>query len=651
MVRYKDINDTGTKLDIVSDRDVEPADEAEEYESIMNPDTADPRRIAAREVSYNRYRQYVENEISVDVIAPIRQYWLTHIIELIPGDLHAVEKDRIEYLIDTMLNEINKDYFDSVRKSIIDYILKDENEMRRLGIQQVLNQPITWGDDFYKGIEPNEEWKHNVMMARMLMSENLCICSQATLELMRIWREKEYYKTYLVMLPTDEEKPVPLAEFSQMQIKQIEEVRALLNSDWSKSAVNILREELENLDKDQTKTFFDSVAALMSNQVRDLVQKSIEKYVLFFRKFKKEDGVYPLPEEIIEREYDPDTPFELTFLTLKLEIEVTANKQEIAFATSLDGVRDELVRIVTQMIEKINLIPRADTQIANSEKVHLWEIDLEDEIVTQAQQEIREILSENLRATQKAINVYDEFLFLLQEEARIDQFLENKVYVQQEFLDEIQRYKDTIYQIRNVAPYEIRMSMFLVECSDLNEQLVTMCEKLISKLLKAVHDHIFTTCSTNLRTEVLDITNKFQEKADTSKLLVKNEEYLEMVKTKKRGEIEQLYYDFIAWLMLLYKFPQFNVADEQSKNVMQHFSSAKKVQSQIENQVVTLSHQRREIDEKLHQDIKLFEEELIQVKIDVDKFKELQTNRKFEEHNRQISNINTRLARLQENQI
>jgi dynein heavy chain, axonemal len=53
---------------------------------------------------------------------------------LIPGNLDAVDKDRIEYLIDTMLNEINKDYFDSVRKSILDYILKNESEMRRLGI-------------------------------------------------------------------------------------------------------------------------------------------------------------------------------------------------------------------------------------------------------------------------------------------------------------------------------------------------------------------------------------------------------------------------------------------------------------------------------------------------------------------------------------
>ena len=147
------------------------------------------------------------------MIAPIRQYWLTHIIELIPGDLHAVDKERIEQLIDTMLNEINKDYFDSVRKSILDYILKDENEMKRLGIQQVINKPITWGDDYYKGIEPDEYWKHNVMMARMLMSETLCICSQATLELLRMWREKEYYNTLLVDLLKPEDHPVDLDNF------------------------------------------------------------------------------------------------------------------------------------------------------------------------------------------------------------------------------------------------------------------------------------------------------------------------------------------------------------------------------------------------------------------------------------------------------
>jgi dynein heavy chain len=114
---------------------VEPANEAEEYEAVMTGQVGGNVKVHARKVSYNRYKRYIEDEIQVDVIAPIRQYWLTHIIELIPGDLHAVDKERIEYLIDSMLNEINKDYFDSVRKSILDYILKDENEMKRLGIQ------------------------------------------------------------------------------------------------------------------------------------------------------------------------------------------------------------------------------------------------------------------------------------------------------------------------------------------------------------------------------------------------------------------------------------------------------------------------------------------------------------------------------------
>jgi dynein heavy chain len=75
----------------------------------------------------------------------------------------------------------------------------------------VLNQPIDWGADFYKGIEPNEEWKHNVMMARMLMSENLCICSRSTLELMKLWQD---YKAFLfVNLPKAREEPQALIPF------------------------------------------------------------------------------------------------------------------------------------------------------------------------------------------------------------------------------------------------------------------------------------------------------------------------------------------------------------------------------------------------------------------------------------------------------
>jgi hypothetical protein len=138
-IKYKNIHEKSAKLFIVTEESVEPASELEEYEGLMGSEYADENRIQARKDSYNRYMQYIDEEIPVDVIAPIRVYWINHILELIPADLHAIDPSRVTSLVDSMLKEMNEDYYNAVKKSILDYILKDENEMKRLGIQQVLN--------------------------------------------------------------------------------------------------------------------------------------------------------------------------------------------------------------------------------------------------------------------------------------------------------------------------------------------------------------------------------------------------------------------------------------------------------------------------------------------------------------------------------
>ena len=57
----------------------------------------------------------------------------------------------------------------------------------------------------------------------------------------------------------------------------------------------------------------------MANQVRELITKSVNAYVDFFRRFKND--TYPLPSDIIKREYDADTAFEDNFLILNLKVE------------------------------------------------------------------------------------------------------------------------------------------------------------------------------------------------------------------------------------------------------------------------------------------------------------------------------------------
>lgn len=55
--------------------------------------------------------------------------------------------------------------------------------------------------------------------------------------------------------------------------------------------------------------------------MRDLAVRSIDAYVAFFRRYRKEDGVYPNPQQIMSRNYKAGTEFEETFMTVKMELD------------------------------------------------------------------------------------------------------------------------------------------------------------------------------------------------------------------------------------------------------------------------------------------------------------------------------------------
>lgn len=101
--------------------------------------------MQAKRVCYNRYNAYIQNEIPIEFIAAINNYWITDILDLIPHSLQFVERSFMENMINAMLNEINKDYYDSVRKSILDYVLKDNTEMFRVGIMETYHSVVDYG--------------------------------------------------------------------------------------------------------------------------------------------------------------------------------------------------------------------------------------------------------------------------------------------------------------------------------------------------------------------------------------------------------------------------------------------------------------------------------------------------------------------------
>jgi hypothetical protein len=300
------------------------------------------------------------------------------------------------------------------------------------------------------------------MMARMLMSENLCICSQATLNLMKLW--EDYSHLNFLALPGVRKEPDILRNFKKAQTDQMSEVKTKLSSDWNKRVVDILRKELESMDGEQTKTFFESVGTLMANQVRDLVTKSVNSYVDFFKRFKKDK--YPLPEEITKREYDPDSEFEDNFLILKLVI----NGQQVAFENYLHDVQKDLLNIVELIVNQSQNLPRPENTIARADKMHLWFVPTDDEIVKNALAEIDDIIEKNINVVEKVLGLYDD-IYILKEEPILEKFLAED-HTREEYRDQIKKYEEMIQRIKDELPYEIRMNMFLIDCFNLKNELI-----------------------------------------------------------------------------------------------------------------------------------------------------------------------------------
>ena len=122
----------------------------EELDYVVNNNKSEDmeKKMNAKRKCYERYRTYIIREISINFVAPINNYWITYILDLIrkynflfffkfifkAHSLQFVEKTQMEGMMNTMLNEINEEYYDSVRKAILDYVLKDDTEKYRIGI-------------------------------------------------------------------------------------------------------------------------------------------------------------------------------------------------------------------------------------------------------------------------------------------------------------------------------------------------------------------------------------------------------------------------------------------------------------------------------------------------------------------------------------
>ncbi|XP_069503771.1 dynein axonemal heavy chain 3 [Ambystoma mexicanum] len=424
-----------------------------------------------------RYFYYILRGIQKEMLEPQENEQINRILKNIPNRL--LSDPNLEKLFLRLYEEIDNDYNLSLRKSIVDYVLKDKEEKDRLFInsipqeypQRIIRAPVPWHNTYREAKEWNEGhlFLGNPMM---LLLQQLWFTGFDDL---RFVRTKDMLSGNLPLLPE---------EFEELVKIHCMEAHTILRDTWLPQCALLFLSHKENWvqflpqsnsdSSQQIQEFFSSVAAVMSLQLRGMVINSLQDILSFFAIHK--DG------NDFEEPYQDMDFFTPQTLILKLKVE----EPKIAFVPILEDCWNLIHRSFKEVIRSAKGLPKVEMELFPEIDVvdaFLGTVQQEESLVADFVNKTRDIFNSNIVGPQKYLNVYKKYSDLLNSKADQDitAFLQEDHSLQAftKMITDLDNLKKEIASMHITVP----LAMFCLDALKLNDDLCARAEQLKERLV------------------------------------------------------------------------------------------------------------------------------------------------------------------------
>ncbi|XP_031217595.1 dynein heavy chain 12, axonemal [Mastomys coucha] len=251
-------------LDKTLDKRIPPLPEPE-YPPTMTSE------IKKKGLNYIFMKQCVESS----PIVPIQPQWLDHMLMLIPE--HLKEGKKREELLESLIDEVSMDF---------------EKSMKRYLVQSVLvKPPVKWLEDeggplpeSPEGLDYSNPWHSNFVQARSQILANLHIVHPTMKTLLELG-----YTTFAKIILLDltgirARGPIDCEALrNDLSIQARKSEEKIMNT-WYPKVINLFtkKEALEGIKPEKLDSFYNCVSILMSNQLKDLLWRTVEGFVALF---------------------------------------------------------------------------------------------------------------------------------------------------------------------------------------------------------------------------------------------------------------------------------------------------------------------------------------------------------------------------------
>ncbi|XP_062861638.1 dynein axonemal heavy chain 7 [Trichomycterus rosablanca] len=497
------------------------------------------RSLTPSEQDMLRYYYYIRNGIDVEHVATMEDSWLENVLRLVPNHLQRLSRS-----IELLSDEMRDDYLLSVKKAIVDFVLRDprDNEEEKVKDLPPHRQEME--------VVP-KPWKKSFYQARKKMFEHLHAINPTMLSVLDLWHAS--FKNLRLVDVTEfhtREESMELSVFQQLVNKHIEYAKDVLMKKWFPDVQVIYYQGSKhkllpsNTNPVRLLSFFNCVAALMTSQLQSLALDSIHDYT-----------------RLISQDPCSVRAFEHPGFVLRLTLE----QNEIKFEPDFKEFEVILLNVYDMMLKSISSVPRVETKLYSewpgTENGGVLNPVILPEILEAQKAEIHHVIREESAGPIEHVRLYDKYAPLVSQQAEqdVDHFLCDQ-HSFQEIMIEVLRYQQLANEIQYDLTKVVRLGMFEVHSHDLIRALVKRAEDLKQKLVTCMlEDH------QKLNMKLIGEFEKIAEKAlgtpSNTQELMDLKVYTEKVEAEEMPKVELKLMESKLRLCFLVDYVMFSLTD------------------------------------------------------------------------------------------
>uniref|UniRef100_A0A8C9ANY2 Dynein axonemal heavy chain 12 n=1 Tax=Prolemur simus TaxID=1328070 RepID=A0A8C9ANY2_PROSS len=397
---------------------------------------------------------YMKQCVESSPIVPIQQEWLDHMLRLIPESLKEGKKR--EELIESLINEVSNDF---------------ENSMKRYLVQSVLVKPtVKWLEDeggplpeSPVGLDYSNPWHSSYVQARNQILSNLHIVHPTMKMLLDLGYT--FADTVLLNLTGIRAKgPIDCESLRTDLSIQARKAEEKLMNTWYPKVISIFtkKEALEGIKPEKVDAFYNCVSTLMSNQLKDLLKRTVEGFVKLFDP-QDQQGL-------------PIFKMELTFDDDKMEF----------YPTVLD-LEDVVLSIVERIGEALQNVQTIPSWLSGTSTPINLDTELPEHVLQWALSTLKAAVHQNLEGARKHYETYvEKYNWLLDGTAvKMIETFQAEDHTFDEYTEFIEKFFSLASEIM-LLPQWIHYPMVRLDCEDLKTGLTNKAKAFANILLNDI---------------------------------------------------------------------------------------------------------------------------------------------------------------------